>query len=339
MAFKDVVDIILPKITIPDKSYGEHITVTDDKIRRVQIFKNIEQLNGGMVDIKYGVYNCKGIKIAGKKICDFYMMAKSEKGIRVHGGVDLNYSGNCSEIDYISPNVHSPIEGIVVKVGGKDNSVYILDKDKKYLHIIRHLFLINTNLLPHNEKIKQNKKINENRGRLSERFISNDIFALTNLGIEIKKGEKIGCMGGTGFGDINKYEPNVHYEIRKNKGNILIDPVTFWDNNKKERYFSFLDSENLSRDKSGSNVKMGTEKEDKISGGEKDDLLQGGAGNDILDGGKGFDAYIFGTLGSGTEAINDGKDTIVDSDGKGQVIINSCQIGLNTEKISETKYK
>ena len=53
--------------------------------------------------------------------------------------------------------------------------------------------------------------------------------------------------------------------------------------------------------------------DDKLFGGAGADYLIGGKGNDRLDGGNGFDTYV---IDSG-----DGADTIVDADGKGEIIL------------------
>ena len=51
---------------------------------------------------------------------------------------------------------------------------------------------------------------------------------------------------------------------------------------------------------------------DELDGGAGNDVLVGGQGNDVLYGGDGFDTYIYN--------INDGQDTISDSDGKGAIL-------------------
>ncbi|MCC6965846.1 MAG: hypothetical protein IT391_06125 [Nitrospira sp.] len=50
---------------------------------------------------------------------------------------------------------------------------------------------------------------------------------------------------------------------------------------------------------------------DLLRGGTENDTLIGGTGDDLLEGGGGFDTYIYN--------LGDGADTIIDSDGKGQV--------------------
>ncbi|MBR7060087.1 MAG: hypothetical protein IKI22_05745 [Neisseriaceae bacterium] len=61
----------------------------------------------------------------------------------------------------------------------------------------------------------------------------------------------------------------------------------------------------------GNDTIVGTVHNDRLIGGDGIDLLDGGEGADQLDGGKGFDTYIAG----------DG-DSIFDSDGDGQVVVN-----------------
>lgn len=84
-----------------------------------------------------------------------------------------------------------------------------------------------------------------------------------------------------------------------------------------------------------SQVLFGTENDDsaKLTGGEKDDFLFGGAGNDTLTGGNGKD-YLEGGVGTDTlEGGNgfdtyfaDNHDTIWDSDGKGEVLLNNVKL-------------
>ena len=52
--------------------------------------------------------------------------------------------------------------------------------------------------------------------------------------------------------------------------------------------------------------------DDRLFGGAEDDRLEGGLGSDVLDGGSGFDTYVY--------SEGDGNDTIVDTDGSGQII-------------------
>ena len=59
---------------------------------------------------------------------------------------------------------------------------------------------------------------------------------------------------------------------------------------------------------------VGSNQEDHLYGGAGNDTLNGSAGNDRLEGGEGADSYM---LISG-----DGNDTIIDTDGKGQITIN-----------------
>lgn len=347
MAFKDIIDIIIPPVTIPDTNYEEHDKIKDRTDKRLQQFPNYKKLKGASgldsINIKYGTYRCTGINSDGESLCDFYQTRKRKSGFRIHGGVDLGYSGTCRDINYILPGVYSPVDGTVIKTGGSENSVHILDSDKKYVHIIRHLFSIEYKFLTEKIKKQMDDIKNENRKNnikiKPERFLVMPNYLLADVEVSIKKGDLVGYMGGTGEEKLNDYSPHVHYEIRKYKEDILIDPVTFWNNNKEEKYFSFINSKTFLKKDSASVIKRGSGKSETLTGGESDDILQGFHGNDTLEGGKGVDAYIFGVLGSGKGSINDGKDTIIDSDGFGQVIISSCQIGLNVEKVSENIYK
>ncbi len=66
----------------------------------------------------------------------------------------------------------------------------------------------------------------------------------------------------------------------------------------------------------GHDTLKGDAGDDVLYGGEGTDQLTGGTGNDYLDGGAGYDTYIY--------RINDGQDTINESDSKGS----SCAAGL-----------
>ena len=61
----------------------------------------------------------------------------------------------------------------------------------------------------------------------------------------------------------------------------------------------------------GHDILKGEAGNDVLLGGDGTDQLTGGTGNDYLDGGAGYDTYIY--------RINDGQDTIRDTDGKGSV--------------------
>ena len=66
----------------------------------------------------------------------------------------------------------------------------------------------------------------------------------------------------------------------------------------------------------GIDILKGSTIKDLLIGGEGDDYLDGGQGDDLLYGGSGFDSYAF--------HVNDalkGNDTIIDSDGKGQILL------------------
>jgi Ca2+-binding RTX toxin-like protein len=61
----------------------------------------------------------------------------------------------------------------------------------------------------------------------------------------------------------------------------------------------------------GHDILKGEAGDDVLLGGDGTDQLTGGTGNDYLDGGQGYDTYIY--------RINDGQDTISDSDGKASI--------------------
>lgn len=68
----------------------------------------------------------------------------------------------------------------------------------------------------------------------------------------------------------------------------------------------------------GNDVLNGRDGDDYLSGGTGNDVLNGGVGNDTLDGGVGFDSYV---LTSGEI-----KDTIIDSDCEGRIVIDGADI-------------
>lgn len=70
--------------------------------------------------------------------------------------------------------------------------------------------------------------------------------------------------------------------------------------------------------------------EDHLYGGAGNDTLTGGAGNDRLEGGEGADSYLLVT--------GDGNDTILDSDGKGQIKINEVAL-VGGDQVSPGKWK
>ena len=63
---------------------------------------------------------------------------------------------------------------------------------------------------------------------------------------------------------------------------------------------------------------------DAVSGGSGDDTLTGGRGDDRLDGGAGFDTYV--------SDAGDGTDTIVDADGKGDIVLDGASIAGTMKK-------
>ncbi len=68
----------------------------------------------------------------------------------------------------------------------------------------------------------------------------------------------------------------------------------------------------------GNDYLMGLGGVDTLDGGEGDDTLIGGTGNDALNGGAGEDTYVF--------ASGNGKDTVVDADGKGSVMVAGAKL-------------
>ncbi|MEO8674229.1 MAG: hypothetical protein ABI569_01540, partial [Casimicrobiaceae bacterium] len=68
----------------------------------------------------------------------------------------------------------------------------------------------------------------------------------------------------------------------------------------------------------GDDVLNGDAGNDELAGGRGDDTLTGGAGNDRLDGGAGRDVYVLKS--------SDGTDTVVDSDGLGELRFDGAKI-------------
>ena len=73
---------------------------------------------------------------------------------------------------------------------------------------------------------------------------------------------------------------------------------------------------------------IGQSGSDTFTGGSKDDVIFAGAGNDTLDG-KGGNDKLYGGAGNDTYNFTDtfGKDTIIDSDGLGQIKIGDKVVG------------
>lgn len=69
---------------------------------------------------------------------------------------------------------------------------------------------------------------------------------------------------------------------------------------------------------------------DILRGGAGVDDLTGGAGDDRMEGGEGFDSYVINT--------GDGNDVIVDSDGKGEVLLDGVAL-TGSATVSDGKYK
>ena len=66
MAFKDIIDVIISPVTIPDKNYERHNEIKDIITERLQQFPNYKKLKesselGRSIKIKYGTYKCTGI--------------------------------------------------------------------------------------------------------------------------------------------------------------------------------------------------------------------------------------------------------------------------------------
>lgn len=76
----------------------------------------------------------------------------------------------------------------------------------------------------------------------------------------------------------------------------------------------------------GSDILTGGEGRDTLLGGDGLDILEGGAGSDLLLGGTGTDTYLF--------TSGDRSDTIIDSDGLGNIKIGGTQI-VHGKKVAE----
>ena len=72
----------------------------------------------------------------------------------------------------------------------------------------------------------------------------------------------------------------------------------------------------------GDDYLLGNDTTNKLTGGAGKDVLEGGIGNDTLEGGAEDDTYIWKT--------GDGNDTLIDSDGKGKLLIYDAQGIVNT---------
>lgn len=81
---------------------------------------------------------------------------------------------------------------------------------------------------------------------------------------------------------------------------------------------------------------FGTGQDDAVSGGSQSDRLYGGMGNDVLYGYEGAD-YLEG--GAGYDTYNAGEgDTILDSDGQGEVWLNGQRLSYAVRERGESYY-
>lgn len=110
-----------------------------------------------------------------------------------HGGTDMNYVGGQTGVNLQYPNVHSPIDGVVIFVGGQYGTVSIRDANG-IIHQILH-----TN------------------------------SQSVTVGQRISAGDVIGTMGGTGPTGPTNYDRHVHYQMRDAQGRP-INPQAWWDN-------------------------------------------------------------------------------------------------------------
>lgn len=83
-------------------------------------------------------------------------------------------------------------------------------------------------------------------------------------------------------------------------------------------------------------ILMGEGGDDRLYGDGGSDILNGGTGSDLLDGGTGHDYYSFAI--SDFEASPGSVDTIVDSDGRGQIEIDDAPFSIG-ERIGEQTWK
>jgi Ca2+-binding RTX toxin-like protein len=86
----------------------------------------------------------------------------------------------------------------------------------------------------------------------------------------------------------------------------------------------------------GNDVLRGLAGDDGLYGAYDDDYLDGGAGSDRLEGGAGYDRYDFSV--ADFEAAPGSVDTILDSDGNGQIEINAVVLSVG-QRIDETTWR
>lgn len=86
----------------------------------------------------------------------------------------------------------------------------------------------------------------------------------------------------------------------------------------------------------GNDVLRGLAGDDGLYGADDDDYLDGGAGSDRLEGGAGHDRYDFSI--ADFEATPGSVDTILDSDGDGQIEINAVVLSVG-QRIDETTWR
>lgn len=81
----------------------------------------------------------------------------------------------------------------------------------------------------------------------------------------------------------------------------------------------------------GSDVLTGGKQKDIIFAGAGDDVLEGGEGNDSLYGGEGVDTYQF--------RGNFGRDTILDTDGQGRIVVDGITLQGGNKKVGEGRWE
>src|SRR3954469_12888668 len=106
----------------------------------------------------------------------------------------------------------------------------------------------------------------------------------------------------------------------------------------QDRASTFIASDGSTNRNSDQHFIFGSGRRDKIDGADKDDDLFGGGSGDILVGGRGND-YMEGGAGLDTYVVRsgDGEDTILDSDGRMQLIRNGRKIALGV-KVGDSQW-
>ena len=216
--FLEILRIILPDIKVNNETYMINDTIPELNANKLNYTLIRRERGGILANLPKGIY---------KYIIEYtYGQSKNNK---IHYGYDISY-GVKNAINYTNPPVYSPVDGEIIesKNGRVIIKTYVTKKISNsdsivtvsYFHVLEHMASLE-NLQPQN---------------------INKIF--------VKKGQKIGLMGGTNLQGKTVYSQHVHYSMyMSNKHftgsttqpiigsnsmgtpiDIILNPQKFWDN-------------------------------------------------------------------------------------------------------------